>query len=188
MRAIPYEERYCAVKKFIKGFKAFAFKGNVLDLAVGVMIGGAFGKIVTSLVNDMFMPLLSLVIGQINLAGAFFPLDGKEYASVDAATSAGVAVFNYGAFLTAVIDFLCTALIIYLFLQAITRMLPKKEEAPPKPEPKRCPYCMGEIDEKATRCPHCTTVYEGFPKALAPQELSPHGEAALQEGNGQSNL
>lgn len=160
------------MRKFLDGFKKFALKGNVLDLAVGVMIGGAFNKIVTSLVNDLFMPLLSLITGQVNLSGAFLALDGQHYASADAAKEAGVAVFNYGEFLNTVIDFLFMALVIYLFVRTITRLMPKPEPEPPKPEPRRCPYCKGEIHAEATRCPHCTTPLKGF---------DPASEKALEE-------
>lgn len=150
------------MKNFLNGFKQFALKGNVLDLAVGVMIGGAFNKIVTSLVNDMFMPLLSLIIGQVNLSGAFLALDGQHYVSVDAATQAGVSVFNYGAFLNTIIDFLFMAFVIYLLVRVITRFMPKPAPEAPALQARLCPYCKREIHDEATRCPHCTTPLEGF--------------------------
>ena len=142
-----------------KEFKEFAFKGNVIDMAVGVMIGSAFSQIVTSLVNDIFMPVLSLITGQVHLSGLFFALDGQSYPSIEAANEAGVGTLNYGGFLQAVIDFLLIALYVFFFVKAINKLrsfaAPKVEET--KPEPRRCPYCFGEIHEKATRCPHCTS-------------------------------
>lgn len=131
-------------------------RGNVIDLAVGVMIGGAFSKIVTSLVNDMVMPLLGLILGRFNLKGAFISLDGHRYASVEEATAAGAGVFNYGAFITTVIDFVLMALVIYSIITIIQRVKPKKA-AEPKPAPRQCPHCRQELHTDATRCPHCTS-------------------------------
>lgn len=144
------------MKKFLHDFKAFALKGNVLDLAVGVMIGGAFGKIVSSLVNDIFMPLIGLVLGGTNVSGAFLALDGQSYPSLEAATAAGAGTLNYGLFLQTVIDFILMALCIFLFLKIIMRVMPKKKEEGPAPAPRLCKYCLEPIHEKATRCPHCT--------------------------------
>ncbi len=129
-----------------KEFKAFAFKGNVVDLAVGVMIGAAFGKIVSSLVADIFTPILSLITGRINFSTLSVKFGEGETA----------ASLNYGLFIQAVIDFILMALVIFLFVKLITK-LRKPEPAAPKPEPRRCPYCMDEIHDKATRCPHCTS-------------------------------
>lgn len=140
--------------KIVEDFKAFALKGNVLDMAVGVMIGGAFGKIVSSMVGDMFMPLVGLLTGGINLNGLFIALDGGTYASVEAAKAAGVGTVNYGAFLQTVIDFFLMAVCIFLFVKLVSKIMPKKPE-PPKP--RKCPYCCGVIDDNATRCPHCTS-------------------------------
>ncbi len=139
------------MKQFFKDFKAFAMKGNVLDLAVGVIIGGAFGKIVTSLVNDIIMPLIGLITGNVNLAGAFIALDGK-------ATEAGTGTLNYGMFLQSVIDFLLIALSIFLFVKLIAKLsFKKKEEAKPAPAARLCRYCKQPVHEEATRCPHCTS-------------------------------
>jgi large conductance mechanosensitive channel len=129
-----------------KEFKEFAFKGNVIDLAVGVMIGTAFGKIVTSLVTDIFTPILSLITGKID----FSTLAVKFGDAPDAAS------LNYGLFIQAVIDFILMAVCIFLFVKLIAK-LKKPEPVVAKPEPRKCPYCMGEIDPKATRCPHCTS-------------------------------
>ncbi|MEG0766074.1 MAG: large conductance mechanosensitive channel protein MscL [Clostridia bacterium] len=144
------------MRKFLKDFKAFALKGNVMDLAVGVMIGGAFGKIVTSLVGDIFMPLLSLITGRIDLGSAFYALDGKAYPSIDAAKAAGVATLNYGLFFSTVIDFLLISWCIFLFVRLMTQLMPHKPAAPAV-QPRLCPYCKGEIHAEATRCPHCTS-------------------------------
>ena len=143
--------------KFLKGFKEFAMRGNVVDLAVGVMIGGAFGKIVSSIVNDLFMPLLGLLLGRINLAGAFIALDGKSYATAADAAAAGAGVFNYGGFLSTVIDFIAMALVIYLIISLLTRVKRKPAPEAPKPAPRLCPACREEVNPEATRCPHCTS-------------------------------
>jgi large conductance mechanosensitive channel len=144
------------MKKFFDDFKAFVSKGNVLDLAIGVMIGGAFGSIVSSLVNDILMPLIGLILGGFNISGAFFALDGNTYASQEAAVAAGAGTLNYGMFLQKIIDFLIIALCIFLVVRLMTKLMPKK---PAKPA-RKCPYCFQEIDEKATRCPHCTSQVE----------------------------
>lgn len=147
------------MKKFFKDFKDFAMQGNVIDLAVGVMIGGAFGKIVSSLVGDIFMPLIGLVTGGVDLNGLFFALDGKSYASVQAATDAGVGVLNYGAFLTNVIDFVLIALCVFFFVRLVNKLMPKKPAAPSVPT-RDCPFCKTTINAEATRCPNCTSELE----------------------------
>ncbi len=146
--------------KFWKEFKEFAFKGNVIDLAVGVMIGGAFGKIVTSLVNDLFMPLLNIVTGSMgNLSTRFAALDGKTYADIAAVQEAGAPYIAYGPFLSTVIDFLLMALCIFLFVKLIMRLRSGKRKAEPEAiAPRLCPYCKTAIHEAATRCPHCTSI------------------------------
>ena len=145
------------VKRFLEGFKEFAMRGNVVDLAVGVMIGGAFGKIVSSVVNDLIMPLLGLILGRINLKGAFLALNGQHYLSVEEATAAGAGVFNYGEFITTVIDFILMALIIYLIVMLIQRFKPKEPEKSIATEPHLCQHCKMEVHLDATRCPHCTS-------------------------------
>lgn len=141
------------MKKFIRDFKDFVMRGNILDLAVGVMIGGAFGSIVSSLVNDIFMPLIGLLLGGFNVSGAFLALDGQTYASQEAATAAGIGTLNYGMFFQKIIDFLIMALCVFLVIRLMAKIMPKK----PAQEARKCPYCFREIDEKATRCPHCTS-------------------------------
>ena len=147
--------------KFIKEFKEFAVKGNVVDMAVGVIIGGAFGKIVTSVVNDLFMPVIGLVTGGKNVSG-LFALLGKvpegEAAplSIEEAAERGIGTLNYGNFIQTVIDFILVALCIFLVIKAINK-LKRKEEPAPAPEARKCPFCFGEIADEATRCPHCTS-------------------------------
>lgn len=141
------------MKKFFSDFKTFVMRGNILDLAVGVMIGGAFGSIVSSLVNDIFMPIIGLLLGGFNVSGAFLALDGKAYASAEAAAAAGVGTLNYGMFLQKIIDFLIMAFCVFLVIRLMARLMPKK----PAKEARKCPYCLQTIDDKATRCPHCTS-------------------------------
>lgn len=141
---------------FAQDFKAFALRGNVLDLAVGVIIGAAFGKIVSSLVSDIIMPLLGVLTGGIDVSGAFVALDGKSYASLAAATEAGAPTFNYGMFFQNVIDFVLVALCVFLMIRAISKLSRKKNEAPEAPAPV-CPYCKMTLPAGATRCPHCTS-------------------------------
>jgi len=139
------------MRQFFKDFKAFALKGNVLDLAVGVIIGAAFGKIVSSLVNDILMPLIGLIVGNVKLSGAFIALDGK-------ATEAGPGTLNYGMFLQAVIDFVLIALCVFLVLRVVLRFVAKKkEDTKPAPAPRLCRFCKQPVHEEATRCPHCTS-------------------------------
>ena len=151
----------------LKEFKKFILRGNVLDLAVGVIIGGAFTKIVTSLVNDLIMPLLGIFTGGLDFSGLFVILgkvpDGEIIATLDKAKELNVATLNYGSFITQIIDFLLMALVIFLFIRLINKLsdLGKKklgkEEAEKEPTAKTCPYCKMEIDIAATRCPHCTS-------------------------------
>ena len=146
------------MKKFFEDFKAFAMRGNVIDLAVAVIIGGAFGKITSSLVDDIFMPLLGVLTGGINFSGLFYALDGQTYASIDAATAAGVGTLNYGVFIQNIIDFVLVALCMFLMIRAMNAMHKKKEEEPaPVKAPRLCPFCKMEIADDATRCPHCTS-------------------------------
>lgn len=139
----------------LKEFKAFALKGNVVDLAVGVIIGGAFGKIVTSLVNDIIMPLIGLLLGNIDFKNLFIPLGKGSFATIAAANEAGVATLNYGLFLNNVVDFLIIAFSIFIVIRQINRFTKKKEEPAPAAT-KICSFCYSEIHKDATRCPHCT--------------------------------
>lgn len=156
-------------KGLLHEFKEFALRGNVVDLAVGVIIGGAFQKIVTSVVNDLIMPWVGLLTGGVNFTDQFVVLkypEGAEqvkYASLQAATDAGATTFNYGAFITAVIDFVIMAVVIFLLVKLINRLqhLKKEPEKPVEaPTTKICPFCRSEIAIEATRCPHCTSQLE----------------------------
>jgi large conductance mechanosensitive channel len=141
----------------LKEFKAFAMRGNVVDLAIGVIIGGAFGKIVTSFVNDIIMPPIGLLLGDVNFADLFVALDGKAYESLAKAQEAGAPTLNYGAFINTIIDFIIIAFVIFLLVKQINRLTPKPAPALAEPTTKECPYCFTTIPIKATRCPHCTT-------------------------------
>lgn len=146
------------MKKFLDEFKAFAMKGNMLDLAIGVIIGGAFGKIVSSLVNDVFMPVLGQLTGGVSVDSLFVQLSGTDvsYKTIEAANAAGVATLNYGLFIQAVIDFLIIAFFIFMFVKAINKMK-KKEEKAAAPVVRKCSYCLEPVADAATRCPHCTS-------------------------------
>ena len=144
------------MKKLFQDFKMFCTKGNILELATGVMIGGAFTSIVNSLVNDVLMPVIGLVTGGVDLKGLFVALDGNTYETIELAKEAGAATLNYGTFIQTVIDFVLIAICIFAFVKLITK-LHKKEEPAPAPAPRKCPFCCQVIDDKATRCPHCTS-------------------------------
>lgn len=141
-------------------FKKFVMRGNVLDLAVGVIIGGAFGKIVSSLVGDILMPLIGLVLGGANFSGLFIALDGGWYESIQAATDAGVGVLAYGAFIQNIIDFLIIAFVIFLIVRSVNKLTEKPAEAPAAPTTKECPFCASAIPLKAKRCPNCTSMID----------------------------
>ena len=137
----------------LKEFKKFALRGNMVDLAVGIIIGGAFTGIVNSFVNNIIMPLLSVFTNKINFSNLFIALDGKHYDTLELAQKAKVATINYGQFLTGVIDFIIMAFVVFLIVQWLNK-LRKKEE--PVVTTKKCPYCMSDIHIEATKCPHCT--------------------------------
>lgn len=147
------------MKKMLSEFKQFAIKGNMIDLAVGMIIGTSFNKIVSSLVNDMIMPLLGIFTGKIDFSKLYIALDGKTYETLAAAEEAGAACFKYGSFLAGLLDFLIMAFIVFLFVRAINKLrdVNKEPEAPKAPTTKVCPFCKSEISIEATRCPHCTS-------------------------------
>jgi len=145
------------MKKFMEEFKAFAMRGNVVDMAIGVIIGGAFGKITTSLVNDIFMPILGLLTGGINFGGLFYALDGNSYASAEAAAEAGVGTINYGVFIQCILDFVLVALCMFLVIKFMNKLKKPAPAPAPAKAPRLCPYCRTEIADDATRCPHCTS-------------------------------
>ena len=140
-------------------FREFIMRGNVMDMAVGVIIGGAFQKIISSLVDDIIMPLISAITGGINFNNYFLVLDGGAYPTLDAAKEAGAATLNYGTFITVVINFILMALVIFFLVKGMNklsaRVSKEKEEAPATT--KICPRCKSEINIEATRCPHCTS-------------------------------
>ena len=140
-----------------KEFKEFAMRGNVLDMAIGIIIGAAFGKIVSSFVADVLMPPIGLLLGKVDFSNLFINLSGQTFPSVEAAKAAGAATLNYGMFLNTVIDFLIVAFAIFLLIKQVNRLMPKKAEAPAAPTTKECPRCLSQIPIKATRCAHCTS-------------------------------
>jgi large conductance mechanosensitive channel len=139
-----------------KDFRDFAMRGNVVDLAVGIIIGAAFGKIVTSLVNDILMPPLGVVLGRVDFSNLFVNLSPKHYDSLTEAKAAGAATINYGLFINNILDFVIVAFAVYLLVRQINRFTPKKAEVPAVAT-KECVYCKSAIPVAATRCPHCTS-------------------------------
>jgi large conductance mechanosensitive channel len=142
-----------------KEFRDFAARGNVIDLAVGVIIGAAFGRIVTSVVDDLIMPPIGMALGRVDFKDLFVPLNGVAYASLEAAKTAGAPVIAYGSFINAVVQFLIVAFVIFLMVRQINRL---KTPAPsaPQDESRDCPFCISKISRKATRCPNCTSAMQ----------------------------
>ena len=144
-------------KGFVQEFKEFIARGNVMDMAVGVIIGGAFKAIIDSLVGDIIMPLISKLTGGMDFTNLYISMDGNTYESYAAAKEAGAAVIGYGAFITAIINFLLMAIVIFMIIKGINKMHKKKEE-PEEPKATRiCPYCKSEISKEASKCPCCTS-------------------------------
>jgi large conductance mechanosensitive channel len=139
----------------LKEFRAFAMRGNVVDMAVGIIIGAAFGKIVTSFVGDILMPPLGLLLGSVDFSSLFIDLSGQSHASLAAAKEAGAATINYGLFINTVIDFVIVAFAIFLLIQQVNRL--QKPPPPPPVTTKDCPFCLSAIPIKASRCAHCTS-------------------------------
>jgi large conductance mechanosensitive channel len=139
----------------LKEFKAFVMRGNVLDMAVGIIIGAAFGRIITSLVGDIMMPPLGRVLGHVDFSSLFLNISGKTYPTLAAAKAAGAATINYGIFLNTVIDFLIVAFVIFLLVRMVNRW--NKPAPAAAPTTKGCPYCCTDIPLMATRCPNCTS-------------------------------
>jgi len=141
----------------LKEFREFAMRGNVVDLAIGVVIGAAFGRIVTSLVNDVLMPPLGVVIGQVDFSDLFLSLSGKHYNSLAEAKAAGAATLNYGLFINSIIDFIIVAFAIFLLVKGINRLYRQKPPPAAAPTTRPCPYCLTAIPIAASRCPACTS-------------------------------
>ncbi|HID90020.1 MAG TPA: large-conductance mechanosensitive channel protein MscL [Anaerolineae bacterium] len=143
-----------------KEFKEFILRGNVVDMAVGIIIGAAFGQIVKSFVNDILMPPLGLLVGRVDFSNLFITLSGGHYTTLAEAQAAGAVTLNYGLFLNNIVNFLVVGFVIFLFVRQVNRM--KREEEAPAAEPttKTCPYCFSTIPIQATRCPYCTSVLE----------------------------
>jgi large conductance mechanosensitive channel len=141
----------------LREFREFIMRGNVLDLAVAVIIGAAFGKIVTSFVNDVLMPPIGLLLGNVDFSNLYINLSGGSYATLAQAQEAGAATINYGLFLNTVIDFVIVALVIFLIIRQVNRLQRPAEAPPAEPTTKDCPFCFTGISIKATRCPNCTS-------------------------------
>lgn len=143
------------MKRMLKEFREFAMRGNVLDMAIGIIIGTAFGKIITSLVNDILMPPVGVLMGKVDFANLFINISSQHYQRLAEAKAAGAATINYGLFLNTIIDFIIVAFVIFLLIRQVNRF--KKKEEPAAPATKECPFCFSAVSVKATRCPHCTS-------------------------------
>lgn len=145
----------------LKDFKEFAMRGNVVDMAVGIIIGGAFGTIVKSLVNDVIMPPIGLLLGGVDFSDLFVTLkegaDAGPYATLAAAQEAGAVTISYGVFFNSVISFLIVAFAVFLLIRSINKLQAEEEPEPEEPTTKECGYCFSEVPIKATRCPNCTS-------------------------------
>lgn len=151
------------MKKILKEFQEFAIQGNMVDMAVGIIIGAAFKDLVNSLVGDIVMPVISLFTGKLDFSNLFISLNGEHYATLADAQAAGASTVNYGLFITEIINFVIMAFVIFMVVRELNQLkkaLAKKEAepaAPAEPTEKVCPYCRTKIDIHATRCPHCTS-------------------------------
>jgi large conductance mechanosensitive channel len=146
----------------LKEFKEFAMRGSVVDLAIGIIIGAAFGKIISSFVNDIIMPPIGLALGNVDFTNLFATLSGGPFDTLEAAKEAGAPTINYGLFINTVIDFVIIVFVIFMVIRWFNKMRKAKEQEKPVPEPttKDCPHCFSAIPIKATRCPSCTSQIE----------------------------
>ena len=140
-----------------KEFRAFIMRGNVLDIAVGIVVGAAFGAIVTSLVNNILMPPIGLLLGGVDFTNLFITLKGGQFATLAAAQEAGAVTINYGLFVNSLINFLIIAFAIFIVVRSVNRLRHKPVPKPAAPTTKECPYCLSTVPLRATRCPHCTS-------------------------------
>lgn len=138
-----------------KEFREFALKGSMIDLAIGIIIGAAFGKVITSLVNDVIMPPIGLLLGKVDFSSLYLNLSGKDFASMQEAIDAGAPILKYGLFVNTLIEFFIIAFVIFFVVKNINNLRKKQTEA--EPETKDCQYCLSSIPVKATRCPNCTS-------------------------------
>ncbi|AFS79422.1 large-conductance mechanosensitive channel [Gottschalkia acidurici 9a] len=143
----------------LKEFKEFALRGSIVDLAIGVIIGGAFGKIVTSLVNDVIMPIIGLLLGKVDFSNLFIAFGDKSYSTLEEAKKAGAATLNYGTFINNVVDFIIISFCIFIMVKQLSRFSKKKDEVEDATT-KKCPYCITDIAKEATKCPNCTSNLE----------------------------
>jgi large conductance mechanosensitive channel len=141
----------------LKEFKEFAMRGNVLDMAVGIIIGAAFGQIVNSFVQDILMPPIGRLLGHVDFSNLFVSLSEKQYDTIAAAKAAGAATLNYGLFLNTIINFLIVAFAVFLLVRQVNRLMPKPAPAPAAPATRDCPYCLSAVPAKAIKCSHCTS-------------------------------
>lgn len=139
-----------------KEFKEFIQRGSVIDLAIGLIMGSAFGKIITSLVNDVLMPPIGLLLGKVDFSNLFLNLSGGAYKTLEEAQTAGAVTINYGVFLNTIVEFIIIAFALFLVIRQMNRMK-RQEPKPAEPAQKTCPFCKTEIPIQATRCPHCTS-------------------------------
>ncbi len=140
-----------------KEFKEFVMRGNVLDMAVGIIIGAAFGKIVSSFVNDVLMPPIGVLLGKVDFSNLFITLSGQSFTTLEEAKKAGVATIKYGLFFNTIIDFILVALAVFIMIRQVNRLKRQPDPAPAVQTTKECPYCFSAIPIKATRCPNCTS-------------------------------
>ncbi|MZQ82292.1 large conductance mechanosensitive channel protein MscL [Paenibacillus sp. 5J-6] len=147
----------------LKEFKDFAFKGNMVDLAVGVIIGGAFGKVITSIVNDVIMPPIGLLLGRVNFNELFISLNGKHYDSLALSVEDKAPVLKYGAFISTFLDFLIVAAVIFIVVKQLSKFRKKEEPKEKAPATKSCPHCLSDIPAQATRCKYCTSELSSGP-------------------------